>query len=109
MCMAIPFKVVSVEGFEALCERGGVTRRIDASLVGGLTPGETVLVFNNQAVRRVDEDEAALIDSALGALSAVLEGRATEEDIASALPDKTDGEPVLPEHLRVLVGKKVVD
>lgn len=59
MCLAIPMKVVTIDGSCALVEQQGVTRNIRIDFVRGVAPGEYVLVHAGIAIERVDADEAA--------------------------------------------------
>ncbi len=57
MCLAIPGKVVSVEGKDAEVDFGGVLRRVNISLVE-VKPGDWVVVHAGFAIETMDEDEA---------------------------------------------------
>jgi hydrogenase expression/formation protein HypC len=59
MCVAMPMKVleISSEG-EGLVELGGVRRRVSFQLLGGIAPGDYVLVHAGFAIARIDEEEA---------------------------------------------------
>ena len=58
MCLAIPVKVVSIEGDEAETEIAGVRRRISIVLTPEAKVGEYVLLHTGYAIGVVDEDEA---------------------------------------------------
>ena len=58
MCLAIPVKVVSIEGDEAEVEIGGVKRRVSIVLTPEVKPGDYVLLHTGYAIGVVDEAEA---------------------------------------------------
>lgn len=64
MCIALPMKVTAVNGTTVHCERTGRAETADASMVEGLIPGDFVLVFRNEVIRRIDESEAHQIEAA---------------------------------------------
>uniref|UniRef100_Q07S97 Hydrogenase assembly chaperone hypC/hupF n=1 Tax=Rhodopseudomonas palustris (strain BisA53) TaxID=316055 RepID=Q07S97_RHOP5 len=96
MCVGLPMMVVSTDGVNALCERRGEQRRVSTLLIGEVAPGDQVLVFIDNAVRKLDPIEARHIDDALEGLAAAIEGKPFEHLFA----DLIDREPQLPEHLR---------
>ena len=57
MCLAIPGKVVSVEGTIAVIDFGGVQRETNVSLVE-VKPGDYVIVHAGFAIQTVDEIDA---------------------------------------------------
>ncbi|NLK26606.1 MAG: HypC/HybG/HupF family hydrogenase formation chaperone [Euryarchaeota archaeon] len=57
MCLAIPGKVIKVEGSQADVDFGGVLRKINVSLVETV-PGEWVVVHAGFAIEKIDEEEA---------------------------------------------------
>jgi hydrogenase expression/formation protein HypC len=96
MCVGLPMTVISSDGFTALCERRAERRRVSTALIGEVAVGDQLLVFIDNAVRRLDPDEARQIDDALDGLAAAMEGRPFEHLFA----DLIDREPELPAHLR---------
>jgi hydrogenase expression/formation protein HypC len=61
MCLAIPGQIVEVVDQAKLLakvEIGGVARNVNVGLVGGVRPGDWVLVHVGFALSKVDEDEA---------------------------------------------------
>jgi len=58
MCLAIPVKVVSIEGDEAETEIAGVRRRVSIALTPEANVGDYVLLHTGYAIGVVDEDEA---------------------------------------------------
>jgi len=59
MCLAIPGRVVSVEGRTARVEFGGVARDLATDLLPDLAAGEWVLAHAGFAIQRMDAEEAA--------------------------------------------------
>jgi hydrogenase expression/formation protein HypC len=57
MCLAIPGKVVSIEGTIAIIDFGGVQRETNTSLVE-VKPGDYVIVHAGFAIQVVDELDA---------------------------------------------------
>ena len=57
MCLAIPGKVVSVHGTNAVIDFGGVQRETNISLVE-VKPGDYVIVHAGFAIQTVDEADA---------------------------------------------------
>ncbi|MBM4237706.1 MAG: HypC/HybG/HupF family hydrogenase formation chaperone [Euryarchaeota archaeon] len=57
MCLAIPGRIVKIEGNLAEVDFGGVGRQVNISLVEA-RPGEWVMVHAGFAIQTVDEDEA---------------------------------------------------
>ncbi len=58
MCLAIPMRVVSVEGASGTVELGGVKQPVNFSLLPEVAPGEYVIVHAGFALERLDEAEA---------------------------------------------------
>lgn len=76
MCLAVPMRVVEVDGFSARCEARGVERHVSLLLLGddAVAPGDFVTVHLGQALQKIDPDEArlawALLDEMLATLDA---------------------------------------
>lgn len=112
MCIAIPMRVVSSDGFTALCERRDEQRRVNTLLVGeNVAAGTMLSVFAGQALRTMTEEEAEEADRALTALANVMAGLDapaggvfTQDDadreVAFGFPDLDDPDHGLPPHLR---------
>lgn len=137
MCVAIPMRVRSVDGFEACCERSaaaagdlcgpctpafdwnvsaqeGVSSCVNVTLAmldepGAVHPGDWLLVFRDEAIRRVTEEEAREVAAALEATAAVMAGDLSDENIRAGFADLVDREPPLPEHLKKLVDAQAAD
>lgn len=60
MCLAVPMKVRSVDGFNAVCEAKGIEREVSLFMLQGdeVTPGDHVLVHVGYAIQKVSEEEA---------------------------------------------------
>jgi hydrogenase expression/formation protein HypC len=58
MCLAIPGRVVEIEGTTAKVDFGGVTRDADVTFVPDASRGDYVLVHAGFAIERLDEAEA---------------------------------------------------
>jgi len=58
MCLAVPVKVISIEGDEAETEIAGVKRRASIALTPEVKVGEYVLLHTGYAIGIVDEAEA---------------------------------------------------
>ncbi len=58
MCLAIPAKVVVVDGLEGDVELSGITRRVSLQLVPEAKEGDYVLLHTGYAISLIDEEEA---------------------------------------------------
>lgn len=58
MCLAIPAKVIEIEGDMAVVELSGVTRQASLMLVPETDVGDYVLLHAGFAIQRLDEEEA---------------------------------------------------
>ncbi len=58
MCLAIPAKIVEIDGEMAKVEVGGVLRVVSLMLVPDLKVGDYVITHAGFALHRVDEQEA---------------------------------------------------
>lgn len=58
MCLAVPMKLVEVEGNQGVAESGGVRARVRLDLVEDASLGSYVLVHAGFAIQVVDEEEA---------------------------------------------------
>jgi hydrogenase expression/formation protein HypC len=58
MCLAVPVRVVSVNGNEAEVEIGDVRRRVSIMLTPGAKAGDYVLLHAGYAINIIDEQEA---------------------------------------------------
>jgi len=58
MCLAIPMKVVEIEGSTAVVEQEGVSRKARIDFLDGVQIGDYVLVHAGIAIEQVRPDEA---------------------------------------------------
>jgi len=60
MCLAVPMKIKSIDGFQCTCEARGIERDVSLFMLQGevLEPGDHVLVHVGYAIQKVSADEA---------------------------------------------------
>jgi len=58
MCLAIPAKVLSIDGMLASCDVAGNTTEADMTLVPDAVVGDYVIVHAGLAIQKYDEAEA---------------------------------------------------
>jgi hydrogenase expression/formation protein HypC len=58
MCLAVPVRIVSIEGAEAETEIAGVRRRVSIALTPQAKVGDYVLLHTGYAIGVIDEAEA---------------------------------------------------
>ena len=58
MCLAIPARIVTIDGYQAEVEVGGVTRAIGLMLTPEAAVGDYVYVHAGYAISVIDEKEA---------------------------------------------------
>ncbi|MFA4044885.1 MAG: hypothetical protein HZRFUVUK_001686 [Candidatus Fervidibacterota bacterium] len=58
MCLAVPMRVVAVNGNEVEVEQGGTKLRVRVDLVEDVRVGDYVLVHAGFAIQKLDEEEA---------------------------------------------------
>ena len=58
MCIAVPMRVVEIDGSNAVAEVGGVKRKARVDLLGDVSVGDYILVHAGLAISKVDADEA---------------------------------------------------
>jgi hydrogenase expression/formation protein HypC len=58
MCLAVPARVIRVEGQLAQVEIGGIRREAALDLLDQVRVGDYVLLHAGYAIQRLDEDEA---------------------------------------------------
>jgi hydrogenase expression/formation protein HypC len=58
MCLAVPVKVVSIDGSEAEVDFGGVKRRVSIMLTPEVEVGQYVLLHTGYSISVIDEAEA---------------------------------------------------
>ncbi len=92
MCLGLPMRIVSTDGFTAVVEGRGERRSVSLLLVGAQAVGTALLVHTFDAVRVLAEDEVPLLEQALDGLEAALAGR----DVDPYFADLVGREPPLP-------------
>ena len=58
MCLAIPMKIVKIEGVNAIVEAGGLKRSANISLIKSPKVGEYILMHAGFAIEKLNEKEA---------------------------------------------------
>lgn len=58
MCLAVPAKVMAINGEEAVLDYGGVKRKANISMLSDVKVGDYVLVHVGYAISTMDEEEA---------------------------------------------------
>ena len=58
MCLAVPMRVVTIDGEMAICEIDGVRREASLLMVDGIAVDDYVLIHAGFAIERLDEAEA---------------------------------------------------
>lgn len=61
MCLAVPMRITSIDGFECTCEAKGIERQVSLFMMQDetLQPGDHILVHVGYAIQKVSEQEAA--------------------------------------------------
>ncbi|MBQ6469725.1 MAG: HypC/HybG/HupF family hydrogenase formation chaperone [Lachnospiraceae bacterium] len=60
MCLAVPLKITSIDGMDAVGEKDGVRRKIRIDLLKDPKVGEYVIVHAGFAIERLNEEQALL-------------------------------------------------
>jgi hydrogenase expression/formation protein HypC len=62
MCLAVPMKVKTVNGYAAVCEAKGIEREVSLFMLQGeeVAPGDHVLVHVGYAIQKLSEEDARL-------------------------------------------------
>jgi hydrogenase expression/formation protein HypC len=80
MCLAVPGRIVTIDGADATVDFGGVTRDADLTLLPESKVGDYVLVHAGFAIQLIDEGEA-------------LETLELFRELARAIGDDAEGGP----------------
>jgi hydrogenase expression/formation protein HypC len=72
MCLAIPGKIISIDGNTAQLDYNGVTGEADISLVPGVVVGDYVLVHAGFAIEEIETEDALEIGLILGEMDGLL-------------------------------------
>ena len=101
MCIAVPMTVTETRANEALCVRPGRSVWADTSFTDKVVPGDRVLVFRDEILRKIDTAEAQKIEAALTCVDAAMSG--TVSDVDAAFADILENTGKLPPHLAAQV------
>ena len=80
MCLAVPVKVVELDGLNAQIEVGGLTRHASIMLVPDVRVGDYVLLHAGYAIQKLDEKEAEETIRIFNELAEVWEGYSQSTD-----------------------------
>ena len=60
MCLAVPMKIKTIDGFNATCEAKGIEREVSLFMLQGepIEVGDHVLIHVGYAIQKVSEEEA---------------------------------------------------
>ena len=58
MCLAVPLKIVSIDGKNAVGEANGLTQKIRVDFIADLQTGDYVMVHAGFAIEKMTEKEA---------------------------------------------------
>ncbi|MCX5893360.1 MAG: HypC/HybG/HupF family hydrogenase formation chaperone [Deltaproteobacteria bacterium] len=58
MCLAIPMRLIEIDGAAGVAEVDGVTRQVRLDLLPEVALGDYILIHAGLAIARVDEDHA---------------------------------------------------
>ena len=58
MCLAVPLKILSVEGKQAVGEAGGLTQKLRVDVVPDIRPGDYAMVHAGFAIEKLTEQQA---------------------------------------------------
>ncbi|HIU31058.1 MAG TPA: HypC/HybG/HupF family hydrogenase formation chaperone [Candidatus Caccousia avistercoris] len=58
MCLAVPLKIISIDGKTAVGEASGLTQKLRVDFIPGLKVGEYVMVHAGFAIQRMTEEQA---------------------------------------------------
>lgn len=59
MCLAVPMKILKIDGEEAIVELDGFQKEINISLMEEAAVGDYVMVHAGFAIQKVDPEDAA--------------------------------------------------
>ena len=58
MCLAVPLKILSIDGKKAVGEAGGIRQTVRADLIPDLAPGDYAMVHAGFAIQKMSEKDA---------------------------------------------------
>ncbi len=65
MCLAIPTRIITVEGNYAYAETMGVGQKINIQLIENPLPGDFVLLHAGFAIEKIDQGEYTFLNTTL--------------------------------------------
>ncbi len=74
MCLAVPGRIIEIEGKTAIVDFGGVKREVRLDLLPDVAVGDYVIVHTGFAIERLDEKRALEILEAWAEVEKALEG-----------------------------------
>jgi len=74
MCLAVPGRIIEIEGKTAVVDFGGVKREVRLDLLPDVSVGDYVIVHTGFAIERLDEKRALEILEAWAEVEKALEG-----------------------------------
>jgi hydrogenase expression/formation protein HypC len=73
MCLAVPMKIIQIDGFYAVAEAKGVKTDVNITLVPDIKVNDKVLVHAGFAIEHLDENDAKDIEATWDEYYAILE------------------------------------
>lgn len=58
MCVAVPMKIIEIDGDRGFVEIGGIKREVGLKLLSDVVVGDYVIVHAGFAIQKLDEDDA---------------------------------------------------
>ncbi|MBU8920256.1 MAG: HypC/HybG/HupF family hydrogenase formation chaperone [Bacteroidales bacterium] len=58
MCLAIPMRIMEMEGDKAVVEAGGIRKEVRLDLIDSAEMGDYVLIHTGYAIEKLDKTEA---------------------------------------------------
>ena len=58
MCLAIPLRLVEIDGMNAMAEAAGIRRKVRVDFIREPKPGDYVIVHAGFAIERLNEQQA---------------------------------------------------
>ncbi|NCF52291.1 HypC/HybG/HupF family hydrogenase formation chaperone [Gammaproteobacteria bacterium] len=60
MCLAVPMRIKTIDGFQCTCEARGIERDVSLFMLQGeeVKPGDHILVHVGYAIQKVSSDDA---------------------------------------------------
>ena len=74
MCLAVPGRIIEIDGQTARVDFGGITREANLMLIEEASVGEYVLIHAGFAIQRLNAEEAEETLRLYGELAQALEG-----------------------------------